>query len=156
VPGRDRRLVSDGRQVDRLIPGEQQSGVAGDDRARAWIEAEAQLCKTRVEGSVKGRREGRKVLDARRERLTRTVQAPLLSVVPLRAVRAPLPASSLIAPPVESRSSVMRPVRGRVSPCPSRVPLPERPQCGCRTVMKWLPRVNGVIHECAAGDEGCG
>jgi len=49
---------------------------------------------------------------------------------------APLPASS------SSRtgwhgpwSSAIRPVRGRVSPYPSRTALPScRPQCGCRTV----------------------
>ena len=42
----------------------------------------------------------------------------------LRAVRAPLPASSFVTPRSVPRSSVARPVRGRVSPCPSRASLP--------------------------------
>ena len=83
------------------------------DRAEAGIERVGE-----------GWRELREAPNARRERITRTVQALLLSVVPVRAVRAPLPAS-FIAPLVVLRSSRAGPVRGRVSPCPSLVPLPE-------------------------------
>jgi hypothetical protein len=62
-------------------------------------------------------------LDARRERIPRTVQALLQSVVPARAVRAPLPASSFVTPfstPVFRGSSGS----GRVSPYPSQASLP--------------------------------
>jgi hypothetical protein len=142
----DRRRIADRGQVDRLIPGEEQAGVVRDDRPPVRGELQPELEEARVEGVVERRWDRRKVVDARRERLARTVQAPLLSVVPLRAARAPLPACSFVAPAVGSRSSVTCPVRGRVSPCPSQVSLPERPQCGCRTVPAFGRSVNGVIH----------
>ena len=46
----------------------------------------------------------------------------------------------------------VRPVRGRVSPSPSRTALPSRlPQCGCRTVEAGRARVNGVFHQLRGG-----
>ena len=104
-------------------------------RSRTWpsIAARAPAASVsprRGAGPRRGRRryagrQGWAGIDARRERVPRTVQAPLLSVVPVRAVRAPLPASSFVTPPSAPRSSVARPVRGRVSPCPSRASLPK-------------------------------
>jgi hypothetical protein len=69
--------------------------VVGDDPTGLGGQDEAQLAEARIEGVVEIGREGWEVLNARRERFPRTVQAPLLSVVPLGAVRDPLPASSL-------------------------------------------------------------
>jgi hypothetical protein len=76
------------------------------------------------EGGRELRGELGKALNARRERITRTVQALLLSVVPrgpsgLRSRR------RFVAPLVVRRSSRAGLVRGRVSPYPSPVPLPE-------------------------------
>lgn len=89
------------------------------------LDDEAELGQAGVEGVAECGRQLRKGLDARRERFARTVQALLLSVVPVRAVRAPLPASSYVAPTIGVRSSAACPVRGRVSPCPSQASLPE-------------------------------
>jgi len=66
--------------------------VVVDDPARSGRERQAQLAETGDERGVVLVGERWKVRYARRERITRTVQALLLSVVP-RAVRAPLPAS---------------------------------------------------------------
>ena len=125
----DRRCssrVADRGQVDRRVPGEQEPDVAVDrPPARPCGQREPDRREAVVEGAVVLRREGGKAVDARRERVRRTVQAPLLSVVPVRAVRAPLPASSYVAPRSDPRSSAAGPVRGRVSPCPSPASLPQ-------------------------------
>jgi hypothetical protein len=125
VPNRDGRRVANRGQVDRRIPGEQQANVVADDSAGPGCQVQAEIAQTRIEGVVKCARKRWKGLNARRERFPRTIQAPLLLAVPLGAVREPLPASSFVAPPVGPRSSVTCPVRGRVSPCPSQVPVPE-------------------------------
>ena len=122
---RDRRRIADRGEVDRGVPGDQQADVVGDDPPGVGDEVNAELLESRIEGLIECCRKRWNVLNARRERFPRTVQAPLLLVVPLGAVQDPLPASSFIAPPVGSRSSVTCPVRGRVSPCPSQVPVPE-------------------------------
>jgi len=125
VPNRDGRRVPNRGQVDRRIPGEQQADVVADDPAGLKGQVQAEIAQARIEGVIKSDRKRWKGLNARRERFPRTVQAPLLLVVPLGAVREPLPASSFVAPPVGPRSSVTCPVRGRVSPCPSQVSVPE-------------------------------
>ena len=99
--------------------------MAVDRGAGLARQLDPQRAEPRVEGVAVRIGQGWTEGDARRERVPRTVQAPLLLVVPLGAVQDPLPASSFIAPPVGSRSSVTCPVRGRVSPCPSQVPVPE-------------------------------
>jgi len=94
-----------------------------DRVARARREVQAQAPKRCIGGVVVRGREFRAVIDARRELLTRAAQALLLSVVPPRPVRAPLPASSFVTPrsdQVFRRSSGS----GRVSPCPSPAALP--------------------------------
>jgi hypothetical protein len=131
VAKRDLGGLADRREVDRRIPGEQQPDVIVDRQAGRGWQGQVELGQTGLEGNDIVRRQGRKALNARRERLTRTVQALSLSAVPVRPVPAPLPASSFIAPVGRgSRSSVASPVRGRVSPCPSQAPLPERSRCG--------------------------
>jgi hypothetical protein len=99
--------------------------VVADDPARIGGQVQSEIAQTRIEGVVECARKRWKGLNARRERFPRTVQAPLLLVVPLGAAREPLPASSFVAPPVGPRSSVTCPVRGRVSPYPSQVSVPE-------------------------------
>ena len=99
--------------------------MLADDPAGVGGELQAEIAQTRIEGVVECARKRWKGLNARRERFPRTVQAPLLLVVPLGAVREPLPASSFVAPAVGSQSSATCPVRGRVSPCPSQVSVPE-------------------------------
>jgi len=72
--------------------------MAVDGRATDGREPQAECCQARVERvRVRGGQLGQGV-DARRERTRRTVQAPLLSVVPVRAVPVPLPASSYVTP----------------------------------------------------------
>ena len=112
-----------GGQVDRFVPGEEEPGVVLDRRpgGRRQVEPDSRRPSSRRRAAGGS---GGKALNARRERITRTVQALLLSVVPVRAVRAPLPAS-FRRTMVVFRSSRAGPVRGRVSPCPSPVPLPE-------------------------------
>ena len=90
-----------------------------DCRPRAGLQDEAQVGETFVEGAAVRRRQLRKALDARRERFTRTVQALLLSAVPVRAVPVPLPASSYVAPSIGL--SVLRDVSGSWTGLP--VPL---------------------------------
>jgi hypothetical protein len=98
VPDGDPGRIADRGQVDRLVPGEQQPDVIADRPTRRPRKVDGQ----RPERSRQRRMElggkGRKGIDARRERVRRTVQAPLLSVVPVRAVRGPLPASSYVTP----------------------------------------------------------
>jgi DNA-binding LacI/PurR family transcriptional regulator len=89
---RDLRRVANRGQVDRRVPGEQEPDVVVDDAAGGGRNCNAQLVETGRERGVVLVGERWKVRNARRERITRTVQALLLSVVP-RAVRAPLPAS---------------------------------------------------------------
>jgi hypothetical protein len=72
--------------------------MAVDGRATVVGQGDAERLQGRLEGGTVGGREVGKAVDARRERVRRTVQAPLLSVVPLRAVRGPLPASSYVTP----------------------------------------------------------
>ena len=66
--------------------------MAIDHRPRLGRQREPDRREPLVESGLELGRELGKALNARRERITRTVQALLLSVVP-RAVRAPLPAS---------------------------------------------------------------
>jgi len=98
--------------------------VAVDRRPRLGRQREPDRRQPLVECGLELRRELGKALNARRERITRTVQALLLSVVPrgpsgLRSRR------RFVAPLVVRRSSRAGLVRGRVSPYPSPVPLPE-------------------------------
>ena len=135
VAAGDRRRVADGGQVDRLVPGQQQPDVAVDRRARARGQGQAR--------GPPGPRRGRRRRPAGRCGVSSTrvgsgsrglSTARLHGRVP-SVHAAPLPASARLAPQARLRSSPVRPVRGRVSPCPSRTALPSgRPQCGCRTV----------------------
>jgi len=73
--------------------------MAVDRGARLACQLDSERGQPGVEGGViRLGKEGTEI-DARRERVPRTVQAPLLSVVPVWAVRAPLPASSDVTPP---------------------------------------------------------
>jgi hypothetical protein len=124
--------------------------VVQDGSERVGWEVEIQLAEAAVERVAELGREWRKALDARRERITRTVQAPLLSVVPVRAVRAPLPASFVRT---VGRASVFR---GRIGsrlglPMPLAGPVTRVTQCGCRTLVVARHDVNGVIHESTPG-----
>ena len=83
------------------------------------LERNTQLTEPLVDGAVVRGRQVGKALDARRERFTRTVQALLLSAVPVRAVPVPLPASSYVAPSIGP--SVLRDVSGSWTGLP--VPL---------------------------------
>jgi hypothetical protein len=78
----DRLRLADAGQVDRGVPGDQQPDVAVDGRARRGSQGQVELGKAGVEGGLVPGWEPREVIDARRERLARAVQAPLLSVVP--------------------------------------------------------------------------
>jgi hypothetical protein len=81
---RDLGRIADRAEVDRRVPGEEQPDVVVDRRARGRAQLEVERTKPGIERFVVGVGEGRKALNARRERLTRTVQALLLSVVPVR------------------------------------------------------------------------
>jgi hypothetical protein len=155
TPG-DLDRVADGRQVDRRIPREQQPDVVVDRRSGVWREGDLELPETGVDCVAELRGKKWKVLNARRERITRTVQALLLSVVPVRAVRAPLPASFLRT---SGRASVFR---GRSGSRPG-LPVPLASpvtrvtlRCGCRTLVVGRAGVNGVIHESTSAARGCG
>jgi len=97
--------------------------VAVDRVAGCRVEGQAEGAERRVEAVEVRRGEWRTGFDARRERVPRTVQALLLSAVPARAVRAPLPATSFVTP----RSILVfrgSSGSGRVSPYPWRAALP--------------------------------
>jgi hypothetical protein len=98
VADRDGGRIADRGQVDRGVPGEQQSDVPVDRPPGVAGDRQADRLEPGVEGVMESRRKIGKGVDARRERVRRTVQAPLLSVVPVRAVRGPLPASSYVTP----------------------------------------------------------
>jgi hypothetical protein len=98
----DRRRIADRGQVDRGVPGEQEADVVVDRPPRVRREAQPERAQSGLEDGVIVGGEPREEIDARRERFARTVQALLLSVVPARAVRAPLPACSFIALPIET------------------------------------------------------
>ena len=87
------------------------------------------------------------VPDTRRERLTVTGHDALLGSS-TRAAAAP----GVVAVRILGghRSDVVRPVRGRVSPDPSRMTLPDRPWCGPRTLDGEPRQVKTVIHEVRA------
>jgi hypothetical protein len=140
--------IADGRQVDRLVPREEETDVAVDRRAGDGVEVDGETGQGRVEGvGIRGRK-WRSVLDARRERFPRTAQALLRSVVPARAARAPLPASSFVTPcsiPVFPGSSGFW--TGLPVPLASQVTQVVR--CGCRTLGRAAGGVNPVIHESA-------
>jgi hypothetical protein len=115
--------IADRGQIDRLVPSEQEPDMSIDRLPRDRGKGDAQVAQRLVEGAVVGGGQLGTGFDARRERVPRTVQALLLSAVPTRAVRAPLPATSFVTPrstPVFRGSSGS----GRVSPYPSRAPLP--------------------------------
>src|SRR5438034_2043729 len=82
VADRDRRGIADRRQIDGLVPGEEQPDVIVDRGPRRWGEIDAEGRQRCVEGVFVRRWQIGEGLDARRERVTRAVQAPLLSVVP--------------------------------------------------------------------------
>ena len=84
--------------------------MALDRVTRTAVEIEPELDEAALQGVVERLRQVREALDARRERFARTVQALLLSVAPGGAVRAPLPASSYVAPSIGV--SVFRDVSG--------------------------------------------
>ena len=84
VTERDLRRIADRAEVDRRVPGEEQPDVVIDRAARRGAQREVERGEPGIERLVVGVREGRKALNARRERFTRTVQALLLSVVPVR------------------------------------------------------------------------
>jgi hypothetical protein len=123
-------------QVDRGVPREEEAGMVLDRPADRGIEVETELGQAAIEGGIERRRQSRKALDARRERFTRTVQALLLSVVPPWPVRAPLPASSYVAPPIAA--SVFRDVSGSRPGLP--VPLAGRVT---RAISVRMPDVSG-------------
>jgi hypothetical protein len=98
--------------------------VVLDRIASIASEIQPQLDEAALQGVVERRRQFREALDARRERFARTVQALLLSVAPGGAVRAPLPASSYVAPSIGvsvfrdvsgSRPGLPVPLAGRVT-----------------------------------------
>ena len=107
-----------------------------------------------VEDGRELRRELGKALNARRERITRTVQALLLSVVP-RIVRAPLPASFRRT---AGRSSVFRGRSGSRPglPVPLASPVTRVTSVRMPDVNAGRRVVNGVIHESTPPLRGCG
>ena len=98
MPDRDGGRIADRGQVDRRVPGEQEPDVVVDRTAGGFGQLEPEGAEAGVQGVVVCRWKRSEGVDARRERVRRTVQAPLLSVVPVRAVRGPLPASSYVTP----------------------------------------------------------
>jgi hypothetical protein len=98
VADRDAGRVADRGEVDRTVPGQQQPDMAVDRPPGVTGDRQADGLEPGVEGVAEGGRKVGKGLDARRERVRQTVQAPLLSVVPVRAVRGPLPAWSYVTP----------------------------------------------------------
>ena len=92
-------------------------------RARRRREVEPRAARPRSRASRVRGREGREVLDARRERLSRAVHGTP-PVAAYRSRAAPLPASSHVAPRAGLGLPPVHPVRGRVSPSPSRTALP--------------------------------
>ena len=147
VRRRDRGRVADRGEVDVARPGQQQPDVPIDRRPGRGVATQLLSPRRRVRGRgrrVRGR-QGRDVLDARRERLALGVHGtpPLVPRATVRA--APLPASTLLAPWALVRSSAIHPVHGRVSPSPSRTALPSRsPQCGKGTYGPSAGPVNRV------------
>jgi hypothetical protein len=156
MPDRDRRRVADRGQVDGPGPGQEQPDVAVDRLARLRAQDDAERVEPAGEGVVVRGRKGWTEGDARRERVPRTVQAPLLSVVPVRAVRAPLPAWSYVTPP----SALGFPWLVRFAAGFPRAPrgprYPRWVRCGCRTLGRSPDRVNPVIHESTGAAPGCG
>jgi len=122
--------------------------VAVDRGACDGVEVDREAGQGRLEGiGIRGRKRGA-VLDARRERFPRTAQALLRSVVPARAARAPLPASSFVTPrsiPVFPGSSGL----WTGLPVPLAGQVTQVVRCGCRTLGRAGGGVNPVIHETA-------
>jgi hypothetical protein len=135
VADRDAGRVADRGQVDRGVPGDQEPDVAVDRPPRVLGQGQADRREAGIQGTLVLGREGRKAVDARRERVRRAVQAPLLSVVPVRAVRAPLPASSYVTP----RSDPDLPLPVRFAAGSPRAP--RRPRSTRRSVR--MPDVRG-------------
>ena len=138
--GRDR--VADGRQIDRLVPGQQQPDVAVDDIACARRKVDPERRQARSQGGGVWRGQGIGVLDARRERSSRAFQRHPSCGRADRSVRKPLPASTSCAGAVRVRSSPIRSVVAPVSRNPSRVELPSplahvrRPDATGRTTVR--------------------
>jgi hypothetical protein len=76
VPDRDLRGVADRRQVDRDVPGEEEPDVVVDRGADVVREPDPERRQGGIERAVVLGGELRKGVDARRERVQRTVQAP--------------------------------------------------------------------------------
>ena len=153
---RDGGRVANRREVDRLIPDQQEPDVPVDRRPRLRGQDDVERPQGPVEGVViRGRERGTEI-DARRERVPRTVQAPLLSVVPVRAVRAPLPASSYVTPPAALGLPWLVRFAAGFPRAPRGPRYPRWVRCGCRTLGGSPDRVNPVIHESTGGAQGCG
>ncbi len=145
VPDRNGLRIADRGQVDRLVPGEEESHVPVDRAPLRAAQLDADLLQSGLEGAVIRGGQGWGDVDARRERLALTIQCtpPVLRAV--RTCAAPLPAATRIAG--GGRSSPVRPVPGSSFPdrLADRVTLP--PRCGCRTLRPSPVAVNGVIHQ---------
>jgi hypothetical protein len=76
VPDRDLRRVADRRQVDRGVPGEEEPDVVVDRSADLPREPDPERRQGGIERALVLGWELRKGVDARRERVQRTVQAP--------------------------------------------------------------------------------
>jgi hypothetical protein len=76
VPDRDLRRIADSRQVDRGIPREQEADVVVDRRTDGLRQRQPECGQGGIEGAVILGGELGKGVDARRERVQRTVQAP--------------------------------------------------------------------------------
>jgi hypothetical protein len=124
APG-DLDRVADRRQVDRRVPGEQQPDVALDRGARG----RRQSARSSREPVVEAVRRTRRGAREGPERASGADHADGPGTPPVgRASCGPSGLRSrrrFIAPRVVLRSSRAGPVRGRVSPYPSPVPLPE-------------------------------
>ena len=144
--------VADRRQVDGGRPGEQQADVIVDGRPGRRRQLQTELGEAGVQGEAVLEWELGKAFDARRERLTHAVQGTPPDRSRAVSSRGATPGVGIVAHRGrEDRSSAVRPVRGRVSPDPSRTALPCLPQCGCRTLRRGRAGVNAVIHELPAG-----
>lgn len=142
----DRCGLANRRQVDRLVPYQEQADVPVDRGPRIARQLDSERLQGSVEGVRIGRGQSRTEIDARRERVPRTVQAPLLSVVPARA-RAPLPAWSFVTPPSAPGFPWLVRFAAGFPRAPREPRYPRWVRCGCWTLGGPADGVNTVIHE---------
>jgi hypothetical protein len=154
---RDLRGIADRGEVDRLVPPEEQLDVAVHGAALVRREVDPELCEPGVEGLRKRGRQRRKVLNARRERISLAAQVPLLWMYPLPPGRA-APGVVCCAPRVRvGLPRLVRFVAGFPrAPREPGYPPPGQPQCGCRTLGSVAGAVNAVIHQSTPRPEVCG